>query len=1765
MFSQGNTCAQATPFCLNPGASFSFPNVHNGSTATGATSYGCVTSRPDPSWFYLKTTAAGPLTFTVSQGTAVGQQNIDVDYVVWGPYTAATFSAACSNLTAGKIVSCSFSTAGVETINFTATAAGQYYMILITNYSGVSGNYTNGSACPGVGGCPGYVNIVADPGNSATDCSITCPGGTNHNAITLLMQDSANVANGTATYVASGSTLGCNKGYYVIKPSMPATLSDPATDILTPCLMIDYNPFQTNLDTKGGVTVNEAGNPYWSFCPSTCGQTVSGGTGTTGSDFQEYLLDVDPSQIHDAVFCKVIAAGTLGTTTVTLKNCWDNTIVAGPQSWSGAAGTTACFTLTVPANTALGSESYSITPAAGVSGLYDTNWGDAVIDPNLMAAGTYTITYHFNGPAACVQATGTFVITVPTKPTVVVTPSSTAICTGASITLTASGANAYVWSPGGTTGTTLGVSPTNTASPTSYTVVGTNTTTACTNSVVATVTVNPLPTISISASPSPSVCLGSSSSFTASGANTYTWTSSANGGLSGASGSNVSGTPTSTTNATYTVNATDANGCKNSKTLTINVNPLPTLTLTASSNSVCTSASATLTASGANTYTWSSSAGGGLSATTGSLVTASPTSTPATYTVVGTNSTTGCQSANKTTSITITATPTVNIAQSTYTTCLNVPATFTASGSGTYTWTPTTGMTGSNSANPVVTPTSTATTVYSVSGSSGGCTSSAATVTLTVNPLPNISVVPTSTAICSGGGSSTLTASGATTYTWNPAGTLSASTGAVVTATPTNTASPTSYTVTGTDANSCVNTGVVSITVNQTPTVSVSGGGGNSQTVCGGGLANTSVAGITFSVIPAGSVSWTNDNTAIGLAVSGNGNIATYPAPTVTVQTTGIITANATATGSGCASTNSTQLTYTITINPIPGETGEVISPASCGVNDGTIIGASGTGGSTYVYSWDGGVTFGATSSYTNGAGTYPLQIKDNATGCIYSQNFTIPNAGAPAPPTVTPSATAACVGSTVTLSAPAVAGTTYNWTEANGNTGTGNTYTVTNMPASPNPYTIGVTATASGCTGVAGTTSITVNPLPTPSISNSTSQICQGSSTTLSVTPTGAYSYQWGNSGGIIVGATSNTLSVSASDTYSVTVTDNITNCSASTSANGTITINSLPVIDATNAVVTQSSCTVATGSINNVTITGSATLTYTWTSGTALPTGVVVSNGTGGTASLSNAAAGVYCLNVTDGNSCVNSYCSISITNAGAPAQPVLTASGNDTTFCNGIAPQTLTVSVTASGSVTPSVNWYADAALTNTLSINSTTYAPPSNLPVGTTTVYVTATDNGCASTGKPITITILPTPTINITPLGSNSVICNGSSVVITPTGATTYTLNPGNIPGTSFTVSPTTTTTYTISGSDGTSAACSNLSSDVGLASITVSATPTISVSPLGSNSVICNGSSVVITPTGATTYTLNPGNLTGTSFTVNPVLTTTYTIDGSNGGGTCTNLSADQGITIITVNPTPTVDVSGTSLDSATCGQANGGVTGINVVGGTPNFTYQWYDANGAISGATSLNLSNVSTGNYTLQAIDANGCIATEAGGVPTFSVPASTAVHAQFTTNPNPAIGSVPLAVSFTNTSNGASNYIWVFGDGNGSLSVNASNTYTNTGTYTVTLIAINGACRDTARAIVVADISTTLIIPNVFSPNGDGTNDQFFINNTGMSSLNCDIFNRWGQLLFSITAPDQAWDGKTPNGLAAPEGTYMYMLQALGLDGKTYKQQGTVTLVR
>jgi len=220
------------------------------------------------------------------------------------------------------------------------------------------------------------------------------------------------------------------------------------------------------------------------------------------------------------------------------------------------------------------------------------------------------------------------------------------------------------------------------------------------------VTVNPNPTITVN---SGSICSGNSFTMVPSGANTYTF-----------QGGNAVVSPTANTN--YTVIGTSTAGCVSqtaaTSSITVNVSPLPTITV--NSGSICSGNSFTMVPSGANTYTFQ-----------GGNAVVSPTAN-ASYTVVGTN-TAGCVSQTfATSSVTVTALPSLTVTGA-GTICVGVQsATLTVSGANTYSW-----NTGSTSASVVVTPSATAT--YTANGTSSvtGCTG-IITAVVTVDPCTGI-------------------------------------------------------------------------------------------------------------------------------------------------------------------------------------------------------------------------------------------------------------------------------------------------------------------------------------------------------------------------------------------------------------------------------------------------------------------------------------------------------------------------------------------------------------------------------------------------------------------------------------------------------------------------------------------------------------------------------------------------------------------------------------------------------------------------------------------------------------------------------------------------------------------------------------------------------------------------------------------------------------------------------------------------------------------
>ncbi|MDB0037905.1 T9SS type A sorting domain-containing protein, partial [bacterium] len=522
---------------------------------------------------------------------------------------------------------------------------------------------------------------------------------------------------------------------------------------------------------------------------------------------------------------------------------------------------------------------------------------------------------------------------------------------------------------------------------------------------------------------------------------------------------------------TVTLTATNANG-SDSHTMTnyITVNAIPTVVATGTA-SICAGESTIISASGATNYSWSKGAG------TSATVTVSPRSTT-TYTVTGT--TNGCANTDQVI-VTVNPSPTV-IATGTSSICAGESTTISASGATNYSWNNGAGT----SATVTVSPAST--TTYTVTGITNGCTNTDQVI-VTVNPSPTVTATGT-TSICTGE-STTISASGATSYSWNNGAGISAS--AIVSPTSTTT-----YTVTGT-TNGCTNTDQVTVSVSPVSVISV--GTVSNPTTCG-----TATGSIQVNGSGAGIVSWTGTS-------SGSSNGISLP-----YTISGLATGTYSITFMSSSMCESNTISQSLS-DPTPPTT-PVITP-----NGPTTFCIGGTVTLTSSYA-----TGNTWSNSTNGS---TLVVTNSGTyGVVYTDPSGCSAASAPititvnTSPTVIATGTATiCAGEPTLISASGAS--SYAW-----NNGAGTNATVTVSPTSTTTYT--VTGTTNGCTG---TDQVTVTTTPVSS-SNADVEICEGSSYSIlgsTYTVSGTYTDVATNAAGCDSTVTTN-LTVSPNPTVVIT-----------------------------------------------------------------------------------------------------------------------------------------------------------------------------------------------------------------------------------------------------------------------------------------------------------------------------------------------------------------------------------------------------------------------------------------------------------------------------------------------------------------------------------------------------------------------------------------------------------------------------------------------------
>lgn len=235
--------------------------------------------------------------------------------------------------------------------------------------------------------------------------------------------------------------------------------------------------------------------------------------------------------------------------------------------------------------------------------------------------------------------------------------------------------------------------------------------------------------------------------------------------------------------------------------------------------------------------------------------------------------------------------------------------------------------------------------------------------------------------------------------------------------------------------------------------------------------------------------------------------------------------------------------------------------------------------------------------------------------------------------------------------------------------------------------------------------------------------------------------------------------------------------------------------------------------------------------------------------------------------------------------------------------------------------------------------------------------------------------------------------------------------------------------------------------------------------------------------------------------------------------------------------------------------------SGVFTASGGNGTNYQWgVPPNGTISSGQGTGTLTVDwttgTGFVSVVSIDpVTGCASLPDSCQPTIAAPPT----AGFIDTTGGQWGN---NWSFFDQSTGAVSWSWDFGDGNTSTQQNPTYTYNGSGTYTVTLTVTNAAgCTDTITGVV--NVLEGIIIPNVFTPNGDNNNDEFYIANSGMKEFSLTVFDRWGVKIFETTAPEIRWDGRSTSGQPCVDGTYYYILKAIS-PTKDYSTAGFVMLI-
>jgi gliding motility-associated-like protein len=1250
----------------------------------------------------------------------------------------------------------------------------------------------------------------------------------------------------------------------------------------------------------------------------------------------------------------------------------------------------------------------------------------------------------------------------------------------------------------------------------------------CASTTTMQIVVNPLPSPSINPNPA-TICAGGSIQLTASGGATYNWSNSS-------TSPSINVSPASTT--TYTVTVTSAEGCTASASRQVTVNPLPTVAATVDCGLGVGQGVINVTSPTGANYQYSLNGGSFQSSPSfGNLANGS-------YTVVATNTTTTCSSPESIVVVDCGCAnpPTVTLATTSGEICgISSPftlggntfggsataVTLSHNGGGNLNITSATSSPFSFTYTPAASDLGNTVTIIVTTNNPIGlpCTVEQKTLSLNVLTLPTV-VVGYNPPVCETG---TLilseTGGAAINWSWNgPNGFISTSQNPQIN--NATAAANGTYSVTVTDGNTCTNTGSVLVSISPNP-----------------------VASATFAPIAC------NGGTTV-VTVSASGGTGSYVG-------TGSYTVSAgpysyTVTDSnGCSSTTSVNIADpTVLTSSINAQTNQICStPGSA-----TVLGSGGTPSYTYQWSSGAGGVSGGTASILP-AGTYYVTVRD-ANSCSTVQTVTIIDEGAISA-TATVNSNVSCNGgNNGSINVSITTGTppfNINWGSGSAITSS-STYQITGLVAGP--YTITI-SDANSCEIVRNAT--ITEPLLLQASSSAAAISCYGDTTTVIVSASGGM--------GPYTGTGSFTVNAG---TYYYTVTD-ANACSATTQ----ITVNQPNMLEVTASTNKHVSCNGFTDGQATASATGGTpSYTYNWND----------PNSSSGS-TVTQLPAGTWTVLVTDSNGCT-------ATNSVTVTEPLVLSvdiNVNDV-LCFGGSTGSLIATVT--GGSNPYYYLWSSGGQTSSII---------TNLSAGVYTLTVTD-----ARDCQIIASAVVNQPQELEVFLTSNPATCGstGGSVLASVVGGSpdyqymwSVSGSQNNIqnlsPGTySLTVKDLNMCTKTQSidvGTVGSINAEINVLSDIscyGKQDGAIQATSSNGKTPLSFEWNTGLASSV-ITNIGGGSYDVTITDAWGCIGNANYVMVepTEIVINANVQGISCygladgavstqvsggtqpynymwSNLATSAGISnlfagsySVTVSDLygcqqiqtyeltqPDNLIINVDVKNIICYNNNDGAVKIAAVGGTQPYSYGLNISGSLYPGQIHTTLG---AGVYVAYVRDANSCIDTT---LVMITSPAPLEVSYVFE---NPSCkgarnGSIEIAVA-----GGVEPYL--FETNNVIIDIPLF-VGLSAGRYDVIITDANN-CSFELDGIVLSESNKDCIrIPDAFTPNGDGINDTWIIENIKMfPSATIFVYNRWGQEVW-VGNPGEEWDGKR-NSKLMPAGTYLYLVELY--DGsKPYT--GTVTLV-